>query len=182
MGFSILIRWHLYIESRPRSFSPCHSICLFRLLTFQLRLTSVGATRMTSNSTIEQVIQANINEITYSSALLACCWAISPNTSGFPSQMATNAEFISMIWRHHAPSVFFRFISIQRTRRQASEMSGLQLPYQVTPCFQSDKLRWDSSVLTSHKVSNPRDWMLNFHIVLGFGSNTIKTRSICQSD
>ena len=56
---------------------------------------------VTSNLTfVQQLVQTNIR----GSPPYWSLWGKLPMTGGFPSQRASNAEIISMLWRHHVSS------------------------------------------------------------------------------
>ena len=61
------------------------------------------ASQITSLAIVYSTVYSDADQRKYqSSASLAFMWGNSPETGEFPAQMASNAENVSIWWRHHA--------------------------------------------------------------------------------
>ena len=126
MGFPILVRCHLYIESGPRtSWKNIHMILLclasFWLLTNILGLLhwqSYGCSKRVrlrwchnrrDGVSFHQPYDCLLKSLfrrgwkkTSKLRVTGLCVGNSPVTGEFPAQMTSNAENVSIWWRHHA--------------------------------------------------------------------------------
>ena len=63
---------------------------------------STRASQITSLTIVYSTVYSDSDQSKHqSSALLAICAGNSPGTGEFPAQMASNAENVSIWWRHH---------------------------------------------------------------------------------
>ena len=61
------------------------------------------ASQITSLTIVYSTVYSDADQRKHqSSASLAFCVGYSPGTGEFPAQMASNAENVSIWWRHHA--------------------------------------------------------------------------------
>ena len=63
------------------------------------------ASQITSLTIVYSIVYSDADQRKYQrSALLAICAGNSPETGEFPAQIASNAENVSIWWRHHEES------------------------------------------------------------------------------
>ena len=80
-----------------------------------------------------------------SSASLAFVWGNSPGTGEFPAQMASNAENISIWWRHHVDD-------ITTTKRRAYFMVYTVLAVVIHDSCARSRYQGQGQVIASHSI------------------------------
>ena len=112
---------------------------------------SAIASQITSLTIVYSTVYSGADQNKYqSSASLAFVWGIHPPGTGeFPAQMASNAENVSIWWRHH--------VKIYFTGKRLHNVSWKRKPYEYIHMIFIN-VTWKTSVNTMYRIENLANW------------------------
>ena len=136
--------------------SPLCTGCLYKLILFQqfdivslVHYNDVIMSEMASQITSVSVVGSGADQRKYqSSASLAFCAGNSPVTGEFPAQRASNAENVSIWWRHHVETIVPVFLNVEHYARCYVNRFH-------TPCSETEIFRNIKRDATEHTFLSP---------------------------
>ena len=109
----MLAHWRLYALGRLEFYKTHYGDVMMGAI----------ASQITSLMIVYSTVYSDANQRKHQSfASLAFVWGNSPGTGEFPAQMASNAENVSIWWRHHGP--FWNFTKLATPRQGQSDWAS----------------------------------------------------------